>query len=127
MNEQSDYKQLLDDAKSYLQTRYDLLRLELLDKLSAVIAMVLLVLVMILAGFAAFAYLSVMTVNLLSQIIPFAWACAVLAAFFVLLAIVFYLLRDKIFLNPLIGWLSRILFKEQEEPSSDVPQPVDNP
>ena len=114
MNDKSDYKQLLDDAKSYVKTHYDLLRLELLDKLSLVLGCVLLILVMLFLGFAAIAYLSVMTVMLLSRVLPTAAVCAILCAVFVVAAVVIYALRDKIFYNPMIRWLSAALFKPEE-------------
>ena len=114
MNDKSDYGQLLDDAKSYVKTHYDLLRLELLDKLSVVLGTVLLLLVVLFLGFAAIAYLSVMTVMLLSKVLPTAAVCAILCGVFVIVAVVIYLLRDKIFINPMIRWLSGLLFKESE-------------
>lgn len=114
MNEKSDYKQLLDDAKSYVKTHYDLLRLELLDKLSLVLGCVLLLLVMLFLGFAAIAYLSVMTVMLLSKVLPTAAVCAILCAVFAIAAVVIYALRVKIFYNPLIRWLSNALFKPED-------------
>lgn len=121
MNEKSDYKQLLDDAKSYVKTHYDLLRLELLDKLSLVLGCVLLLLVMLFLGFAAIAYLSVMTVMLLSKVLPTAAVCAILCAVFVIAAVIIYALRDKIFYNPLIRWLSSALFKpEDSKPETEI-------
>lgn len=114
MSNSNDYKQLLDDAKSYLNTRYDLLRLELLDKLSTVIGMLLLSIVLILLVFAVLAYCSVALVSLLAQALPLPAACCIIAAAIAAFAVAIYLLRDKLFINPLIRFLSSVLYKESD-------------
>ena len=51
-----EYKKLLDDTKAYFNARYDLLKLELLEKLSRIIGLVILALVVVLLVFGAFAF-----------------------------------------------------------------------
>lgn len=109
----NNYKQLLEDGQRYLRTRYDLLRLELLEKLSRIIALILVLVISIVLVLTAFVYFSFALVSWMSQYFgnPVPAFCIVGGTFLLLLALVF-ILRKQIFLNPLIRQLSEILFKE---------------
>lgn len=108
------YKQLWEDSKSYLKTRYDLLRLELLDKLSLILGILVLVIVAIFLALAAIAYFSVALVGWMGNVMPVAVACCILGGVFVIALITIYLLRERIFINPFVKMLSSILFSEPE-------------
>jgi hypothetical protein len=56
MNE--SYQKLWDDAKKYLQLRYDLMRVELLEKTSQIASILLTIIVALLLGIIIFTYLS---------------------------------------------------------------------
>ena len=114
MSNKSDYQQLLDDAKSYLATRYDLLRLELLDKLSVILSMLLFAIVIILLVFAAIAFASVAIVSALAEVIELPAACCIVGAVVLLAAVTAYLLKDKLFVNPMVKFLSSIIFSKAE-------------
>ncbi len=108
------YKQLLDDSKSYLKARYDLLRLELLDKLSQIMGYLIMVIVLLLLLMGVLAYLSVALVNSLSAIMPTWTACIILAAVITIIAVVLYYNKEKIFINPFVKLLSGMLFDEPQ-------------
>lgn len=111
----STYNQLLEDAKAYLSTRYDLLRLELLDKLSSILGMLVLVFVMLFLVFGALAYLSVALVSWMAKVMPVSVSCLVLAGVLIIAAVVLYLLRERLFINKFVGWLSQLLFAPGEQ------------
>ncbi len=111
----STYNQLLEDAKAYLSTRYDLLRLELLDKLSSILGMLVLVFVMLFLVFGALAYLSVALVSWMAKVMPVSVSCLVLAGVLIIAAVVLYLLRERLFINKFVGWLSQLLFARSEQ------------
>ena len=52
----NNYQQLIDDSKRYLRMRYDMLRLELLEKLSRIVALILLVVVSTVLALATFVH-----------------------------------------------------------------------
>lgn len=111
----STYNQLLEDAKAYLSTRYDLLRLELLDKLSSILGMLVLVFVMLFLVFGALAYLSVALVSWMAKVMPVSVSCLVLAGVLIIAAVVLYLLRERLFINKFVRWLSQLLFAPGEQ------------
>ena len=64
----TDYKQVLNEMKSYANMRFDLIRLELLEKLSKIISLILLVVVCILVSVIIFTYLSVLLLLWLNEV-----------------------------------------------------------
>ncbi len=110
----SEYKKLLEDAKQYLNSRYDLLRLELLEKLSRILGLVILALVVVLLVFGALAFFGMALIFLLSKVVPLTVSCCILGAVFLLLILLAYLLRERLFINPVVKSLAKILFAETE-------------
>ena len=108
----SDYKKLLDDTKSYLNSRYDLLRLEILEKLSRIIGLIILALVVVLLIFGALAFFGMALMFLLSKVLPYGISCCILGAVFLLVILLAVLFKEKLFINPVVQQLSKILFAE---------------
>ena len=75
-----EYKKLLDDTKAYFNARYDLLKLELLEKLSCIIGLVILAVVVVLLVFGAFAFFGMALIFLLSKVLPLTASCCILGA-----------------------------------------------
>ena len=99
MEEGNKYKQLIEDGQQYIRTRYDLLRLELLEKMSRIFALILMLLVSIILALTAFIYFSFAFVRWLGQFFNNdAWAfCIVGAIFLLLLGIFFFFRKSNIF------------------------------
>ena len=110
-----DYKKLLEDSKSYLKTRYDLLRLELLDKLSLILGMIVLIIVALFILLAAIAYFSVALVGWLATCMPVSIACCILGGVLLLVLLVVYLMRRQWFIDPFVKILSSSLFTPKNE------------
>lgn len=114
------YRQLLDDGKSYLKLRADLLRLELLDKVSQIVGLVVLLLVTLFITLAALAYFSVAVVNWLALYMPLPAAYCLMGGIFLTVAIILLLLRRPLFINPLVRQLSRILFSPPTDTTATI-------
>lgn len=113
------YQRLLADGKQYLRTRYDLLRLELLEKMSRIIALLLMVLTCMILLLAALFYFSFAVVELLSNLVGRIPAVCIIGGFFLVLVLAGYALRNRLFLNPMIRLLSDILFREPKDKDID--------
>jgi len=111
----SSLQQLIADGKEYLQRRGDLCRLEAVDKLSVILGLFFTFLVLSLLLLVAIGYFSVAIVSSLATYMPLWTAGCIMGGAFVLLAIVAYLLRRPLFINPLIRLLSGILFHTHEK------------
>ena len=113
MNE--SYQKLWDDAKKYLQLRYNLMRVELLEKTSQIASILLTIIVALLLGIIIFTYLSALLLFWLKTIfgsfIP--GLCIVLGIHLILLVLVI-VFRKQWFLHPLISSFSKILYSDND-------------
>lgn len=106
------YSLLLNDVKEYVNLQFDRMRLVLIEKLSQIISLIVALFigtVLILASFIYFSMAFVHWMNIVfGSMIP---GFLILGGFFVILFSLFYLLKNKIFLNPIIKKLASIFFK----------------
>ena len=119
----NDYRKLLEDSKEYLKTRYDLLRLELLDKLSLILGLLVFIIVALFILLAAIAYFSVALVGWMATCMPVSAACCILGGVLLIVAFVLYLMRRRLFIDPFVRMLSKTLFAptdEDEEVTEDI-------
>ena len=122
-----DYKKLIADCQDYVKTRYDLLRLELLDKLSQIIGIIVLVIVALFIVMGALAYFSVALVHAMAHIMPTGVACVILGGILLVILLVLYMNKERVFINPFVKILSGLLFAEQQETEEqDKPKEVKN-
>ncbi len=115
-NKESKYAKTLEDLKEYINLRYDLLRLSLLEKLSKVISMLLIIIVSIMLAMMILIHFSFALVYKLSEIWDskiYAFLCV--GGIYLLIGIILYIFRKNIFVNPLVKQLSGILFDESDE------------
>ncbi len=122
--ENKEYQRLLNDAKQYARMRYDLLKLELLEKLSRIIAFLLVVIIALVLGLSAFVYFSLALAYALKPLFGgMGWPLCIIGLIFVLLLVLLFRKKEQFFLNPIIAKLSAILFaqepEEQEEPVAE--------
>lgn len=108
------YQKLLEETKAYVQTRYDLLRIEFVEKASKIVAFFLLAFVIISFLLGAFVYLSLALVIWLSAI----FESIIVASLFVggalaLFGGLVYSLRKSLFVNPIIKQMSKIMFSQK--------------
>lgn len=111
----NSYRQLLDDSREYLKMRADLLRLELLDKVSQIVGLIVLLFVILFIVLAAAAYFSVAIVDWLALYMSPTAAYCLMGGVFLIVALALLLLRKQLFINPLIKQLSRILFASPDK------------
>lgn len=110
-NMESEYGKFAKDVKEYLSLRYDLLRIEILEKLSKIIALIVVLFVAVVLGLAALIYFSFVFAFALKE----ACGSAVpgflsIGGFFSLLLILLIIFRKQLVLNPLIRIIGGILF-----------------
>ena len=106
------YQQLLSDTRSYLKTQFDLLRLNLLEKLSRIIGLILFALVAILLVFAIFGFSAVAVAFVLAQWLPLWASFLIIGGVFLLALILAIAFRKQWFINPIVCALSAILFSD---------------
>lgn len=128
MSGSTEFEKLKSDIRSYLSMRYDLMRLEVLEKLSLIIAMIVVLFVSVVLGLAALIYFSFVFAFALrdvfgGSVVP---GFCIIGGMFLIMLAVLVVFRNRLVVNPLIRALGSILFheedkdKEKDESSEDV-------
>ena len=107
------------DLRTYLSQRYDLLKLELLEKSSQLLSVVLSMLIVVVCALAVLIYLSNALISWLTIALNAGWAYTIVCAIFVLIIIIVIYNKDALFVKPLIRKFSQILYSEKDEASDE--------
>ena len=114
------YRKFINDGKKYLSTRYDLLRLELLEKMSSIVAILILAIVGILLAISVWVYVSCILIILMERAFDSFFAPLIIMGFAnLLLLVMIIILKEKLILNPLIKAFSKILFEHVDDDEDD--------
>ncbi len=105
----------IQDTKTYLSQRYDLLKLELLEKSSQILSIILSIFIVVVCALAVLLYLSSALINWLTIALNAVWAYLIVCGIFVIIMVVVFCFKDKLFVNPLIRKFSRVLYPPTEE------------
>lgn len=112
----SEYQKLLDEAKEYASLKFELLKLNLLEKLSLILTLFVVVIIAVVLMLVALTYFSLASVYALKGVLGgVAVGFCIVGGLFVALTILVLIFRKQWILNPLIKSLSNILFKEDEK------------
>ena len=105
------YRKFIRDGKEYLSTRYDLLRLELLEKMVSIVAVVILAMVGLLLAISVWVYISCILIICMERFFEsYIPPLIIMGGVNLLILLLVIILKNKIILNPLIKVFSRILF-----------------
>lgn len=114
------YKSLVNNVKDYADLQLQLLKLNVVEKTSQILSLLIVIIAGTILLMAAFVYFSMMFVLWMKTLTgSLTYGFLIIAGFFLLLFILFVLLRKKIIINPIIKSMSSILFKESEETEVD--------
>lgn len=117
-------EQILQDLKEYSDLRIDLLKLQIVENLSQVLSILLISLILVLMLTIALFYGSMAfvfwTASYWGTFIP---GFCIIALFFIVLGFILYLLRNKLFINPLVRAFCKIFFKSKPIPYDENGKP----
>lgn len=105
----------INDLKVYLTQRYDLLKLELMEKSSQILSVVLSIVIVVVCALAVLIYLSSALISWLTLALNAGWAYTIVCGIFILIIVFILMTKDKLFVKPLIRKFSRILYPENAE------------
>lgn len=103
------------DAKTYFSQRYDLLKLEFLEKSSQLLSVIFSMLIIIVCALVVVIYLSSAIIHWLTMAIGAAWAYTLLCALFVGVIVFVFAKKDVLFVKPLLRKFSRIMYPNEVE------------
>jgi len=112
----SEYQKFIDEAKEYAQVKYNLLKLELLEKSSKILTIIFIVIIVAILMLVALTYFSLSIIFAIKDCVGGVEAAfCIFGGIFVLLAAIATIFRKQLFLNPIIKALSGVLFEENED------------
>ena len=103
------------DAKTYFSQRYDLLKLEFLEKSTQLLSVIFSMLIIIVCALVVLIYLSSAVIHWLTIALNAAWAYTILCVLFVGIIVFVLAKKDVLFVKPLIRKFSRILYSDEVE------------
>lgn len=110
-----ELKKLVADTKEYLDIRYNLLKLELLEKLSRIISLMVLFIVTAVLVLCVLVYFSLALIFWLKELTgSFIVSFLIVGGVFAVICAVVVLCKDRFFINPIVRHLSSILFNNDK-------------
>ena len=103
------------DTKTYFSQRYDLLKLEFLEKSSQLLSVVFSLLIVVVCALVVLIFLAAAVIHGLSALLNPAWAYFIVSAVFVFIIVFVLAKKDVLFVKPLIRKFSRIMYKDEVE------------
>ena len=103
------------DTKTYFSQRYDLLKLEFLEKSTQLLSVIFSMLIVIVCALVVLIYLSSVVIHWLTMALGAAWAYTILCVLFVGIIVFVLAKKDVLFVKPLIRKFSRIMYPDEVE------------
>ena len=103
------------DAKTYFSQRYDLLKLEFLEKSSQLLSVIFSMLIIIVCALVVLIYLSSALIHWISMLLNPAWAYTIFCLLFVGIIVFVFAKKDVLFVKPLLRKFSRIMYPDEVE------------
>ena len=123
MFDSDKYQQTWADIKQFASTKFDLLKIDFLEKAAKIVGLILFALVLILLLFAVVSFGCFALIFALGQTLPM-WASALIVmALWLLIMIGAIVFRQQLFINPMLAAISAILFEpadKQTQQSTDL-------
>ncbi len=112
----SEYQRLLNETKEYARLRYDMLRLELLEKTTKIVSTIIVAIISTVLGLTALVYFSFAIIFCIDDFLGgIEWGFCIFGCLFVLLVLIVGIFHKQLILNPLIKHLSGVLFAPEEK------------
>ena len=106
---ENKYEELWAELKKYLTLQIDYAKLTTVEKLVVLLSAIAMVAVMLILGACVLVYLSFAVVFMLSDAIGSTWgAYLIVSGIFLVLMLVVYALRQKLILDPVSRFLTRL-------------------
>ena len=115
MFDKTKYQQTWADLKQLASTKFDLLKVDFLEKAAKIIGLILFALAIILLLFAIISFGCLALIFALGQSLPMWAAALIVVALWVLIMAGAITFRKQLFIHPILAAISAILFAEPKQ------------
>ena len=110
-----DNKPFIEEVKDYIKVEVDILKINLLEKVSKLMTFVIGIVLAAIMATVAIAYFSVMLFNLFNQMTNSVfWATIIMIVLFIALSIMIIAFSERLFLNFFIKKVYKLLFQSDD-------------
>jgi hypothetical protein len=111
--ESSDnFQQLYEDVKKYVELQTEYVKVEFVEKLTVLLSTLLIIALVLILVIIALFYLFFSAAYLLEPVLgSLSLSFGIISGVFVLLAVLLYLFRKQIIINPMVSFLSNLFLK----------------
>ena len=111
-NQSTSIEVLIERVKSYIDTRIDLLKLKAIDKSSSFLSLLITMIAVILISFIFFIFLNIGIALYLGDLLGKAYyGFFIIAAFYIIVGLVLFSLREKLLKTPIINAMIKKLME----------------
>ena len=108
--------EMTENVKNYLQLRIDLMMLKLTGKAAQLVSSLMLTVIFFILFLLLTVFISLAFIFWYKENIGSGWAaCLIITGFYLLVGLIIYLLRTKLFVNPILIQLSKAILEEDHE------------
>ncbi len=118
MFDSEKYQQTWADIKQFASTKFDLLKVDFLEKAAKIVGLILFALVLVLLLFAVISFGCMALIFAIGQALPMWASTLIVVALWLLIMVGAIMFRQQLFINPMLAAISSILF----EPTDNQPQ-----
>ena len=112
----TNFNEISENVKSYISLKTDLLKLTLTEKLSLIISALLITIILFLVFLFISMFVSIAFIFWFRDHAgPLYVGALIVAGFYLIIGIVIFLLRNTLFIDPLVSQISKILLEEEDE------------
>ena len=109
-------EELSGHLKEYVNIKMDAVKLEVAEKASSVFGRVITGTIILVIFFIGFLFANFSVANALSDWLEKSWAgFLILAAFYFIIALIIWLVRDKLIRIPLMNFFIKLIFNKEED------------
>lgn len=122
MFDSDKYQQAWADIKQFASTKFDLLKVDFLEKAARIVGLILFALVLVLLLFAVISFGCMALIFAIGQALPMWASTLIVVALWMLIMIGAIAFRQQLFINPMLAAISSILFEQPdaEQQSTDL-------
>lgn len=103
---------MVEEVRDYITTRLELLKLEILDRVSSLLGLLCALLIVTFLAITVFIFLGFAMVYALCEVLPMWAASLIVAATFLLILVLLIVCRRVLFILPIKDAMSRIMFHD---------------
>ena len=111
-----NFTEISENVKTYIQVKTDFLKLTLTEKLSLIISALLISVILFLVFLFISLFVSIAFIFWFKDHIgPLYAGSLIVAGFYLLIGVIVFLMRNRLFIDPLIAQISKILLEEEDD------------